>query len=406
MKYALILTTILSAAALEAAPVVSNVSMTQAANRDVTVTYTLSGAPAVITLDVLTNGVSIGAKNLSELAGDVNRLVETDGTHTITFSADYTWANQEDAVRMEEAKPAVTAWPATSTPDILVVNLAATNAVHPRLRWYVSEEALPGGLLSNVMYRTTALVLKRIHAAGVMYYRQKPKGTVYLDRDFYIGIFPLTFAQLRLIKTDAVSEVYTNEGENLMRAAVKLSYEALRGANYPAAPTTGSILGTLSAMSGLDFDLPGDTEWEYAASAGLPTEPWPQGLWPNGKPMSSSTRVNAAGAELTVDDNFPGRYKGNSYPEDTKDFGGAQASWPAQYGVPIVGSCEPNLWGLYDMLGCTWEYPREVVGTSCYIRGGAWNKELNNCEVGYRSTSTLSNSAVIMGARLACPVGF
>lgn len=99
MKYALILTTILSAAALEAAPVVSNVSMTQAANRDVTVTYTLSGAPAVITLDVLTNGVSIGAKNLSELAGDVNRLVETDGAHTITFSADYTWANQDDAAR-------------------------------------------------------------------------------------------------------------------------------------------------------------------------------------------------------------------------------------------------------------------------------------------------------------------
>ena len=402
MKYALILMTILSAAALEAAPVVSNVSMTQAANRDVTVTYTLSGAPAVITLDVLTNGVSIGAKNLSELAGDVNRLVETDGTHTITFSADYTWANQEDAVRMEEAKPAVTAWPATSTPDILVVNLAATNAVQPRLRWYVSEEALPGGLLSNVMYRTTALVLKRIHAAGRMFSCQNPTRNVTLPRDFYIGIFPLTFAQQKLIDTVA-SPFYTNEGEHLMRAAVKLTYDYLRGAHYPAAPATTSFLGKLSELSGLDFDLPGDAEWEYVASAGLP-----QDLWPNGKIHVPGTRVNAAGQKIATDANFPGRYKANAYPEDATSFGTSSADWPAQYGAPIVGSYEPSVWGIYDMVGCVWEIPRDYIESTqqCYIRGGAWSKDATGCLPSTRATSTLSNASDYIGARVACPVGF
>ena len=400
MKHALFFATILSVAAVRATPVVSNVSLAQAANRDVTVTYTLTGAPAVITLDVLTNGVSIGARNLSELAGDVNRLVETDGQHTITFSADYAWANQADAVRMDEAVPEVTAWPATSTPDILVVNLAAANAEQPRLRWYVSEDALPGGLLSNVMYRTTALVLKRVRAAGRMHYLQSSGKTVYLDRDFYLGVFPLTFGQQRLIVPSA-TPFYTNEGENLMRAAVKITYNNLRGANYPADPTADSILGKLRTLSGLAFDLPGDTEWEYAATSGLPKD-----LWPNGKPKAPGTRVNAAGQTIATDANFPGRYKGNSYPEDATSFGNASANWPAHQGAPIVGSYEPSVWGFYDMLGCVWEYPREIVSDKCYIRGGAWSKDATGCLPSTSATSILTNTSDYMGARVACPVGF
>lgn len=402
MKCTVILAALLSAFVVRSEPIVSNVILEQAANRDVTVTYTLSGAPAVITLDVLTNGVSIGARNLSELGGDVNRLVETDGTHTITFSADYSWANPDDAVRMPAAKAEVTAWPATSTPDILVVNLVATNAVHPRLRWYVSEAALPGGLLSNVRYRTTALVLKRIHAAGRLYSCLSAAKNVTMERDFYIGLFPLTFSQQKLIDPD-VNPFYTTEGENLMRAAVKLTYIYLRGANDPNAPAATSFLGKLRSISGLAFDLPSDTEWEYVATAGLPKD-----LWPNGKIAAPGTYVNAAGQTIATDANFPGRYKGNAYPEDEKRFGGAQADWPAQYGAPIVGSYEPSVWGVYDMLGCVWELPRDYLESTnqCYIRGGAWSKDTSQCLPSTRSTSTLNNASDYMGARVACPVGF
>jgi hypothetical protein len=53
-------------AAVAAKPTVSDVSFTQnVAKRNFTVTYTLADAPAVITFDVLTNGVSIGAKNVT-----------------------------------------------------------------------------------------------------------------------------------------------------------------------------------------------------------------------------------------------------------------------------------------------------------------------------------------------------
>ena len=73
-----------------AAPVIreNSVSFTQdSASRLVTVTYKLDEDPGIITFDVLTNGVSIGAANIKALAGDVNRLVQT-GDRTIYWRPD------------------------------------------------------------------------------------------------------------------------------------------------------------------------------------------------------------------------------------------------------------------------------------------------------------------------------
>ena len=47
----------------------------------------------------------------------------------------------------------------------MVVDLKASTS--PRVRYYVSEAALPGGLLANADYRLTKLVMRRVHATGV-----------------------------------------------------------------------------------------------------------------------------------------------------------------------------------------------------------------------------------------------
>ena len=58
-------------------PVVSNVNFDQpGGGRTVTVTYDLADAPAIVTVDVLTNGVSIGADKVTRLEGDVNKVVQ------------------------------------------------------------------------------------------------------------------------------------------------------------------------------------------------------------------------------------------------------------------------------------------------------------------------------------------
>ena len=63
--------------AFAAAPQISDVAFGQVTpgKRTVTVRYMLTGAPAVVTMDVQTNGVSIGAANVRYLSGDVNRAV-------------------------------------------------------------------------------------------------------------------------------------------------------------------------------------------------------------------------------------------------------------------------------------------------------------------------------------------
>ena len=58
------------------APQATLASVTQSQSmREVIATYTLD-EPAIITFDVKTNGVSIGAANLGEACGDVYRVVQ------------------------------------------------------------------------------------------------------------------------------------------------------------------------------------------------------------------------------------------------------------------------------------------------------------------------------------------
>ena len=45
-------------------------------NRLVTISYTLENAPAIVTADVLTNGVSIGDEHLTAVYGDINKAMK------------------------------------------------------------------------------------------------------------------------------------------------------------------------------------------------------------------------------------------------------------------------------------------------------------------------------------------
>ena len=65
---------------------VANVRVRQSADsRQVRISYDLGDVPAIITVDVKTNGTSIGAANITHLSGDVNRLVAKTGRRCAAY---------------------------------------------------------------------------------------------------------------------------------------------------------------------------------------------------------------------------------------------------------------------------------------------------------------------------------
>ena len=85
MKYGIVGLSVLSAACALAVPRVdeNTVTMQQADDRTVTISYVLTGEPGIVTFDVETNvtgtaegpWVSIGGENIRTVAGWVNKLV-------------------------------------------------------------------------------------------------------------------------------------------------------------------------------------------------------------------------------------------------------------------------------------------------------------------------------------------
>ena len=345
----------LTSAAAIAAPEVQIQSFAQAADRTVTLTYTLAGR-AIVTLsaEVEVDGAwrPLDDEALWCVSGDVNREVAATAAgevRTIEWKPDYTKSGT--SLGTANIRPILTSWPTDDPPDYMVVDLSETST--DRVRYYTSTNAFPGGLLDNVAYRTTLLVLRKVPARGVTWTMGSvsesgrnpdaasgtdPEKTheVAFDSNYYMAIFPTTQGQWAMIKGTGLSSKHVDE-PRLLRPMEQTSYCVVRENTshaenstyqYPAGPHPSSFLGILRSRTQLDFDLPSDAEWEYACRAGNG-----EGLWGNGKVYENRN---------SRDDRVPGRYQ---YNQPTSSATTAP-----------VGSYEPNSWGIYDMHGNVFEW--------------------------------------------------
>ena len=128
------------ASAAIAEPAISALSVTQNSSRVVTIDFTLSET-AILTLDLMTNGVSIGAQNyrlMHDAESDsmdypANKVVPA-GRHVFMWRAredwpDHVFTNGEFAVELK-------AWSFSSPPDYMVVDLTTKSN-----RWFYASAA-------------------------------------------------------------------------------------------------------------------------------------------------------------------------------------------------------------------------------------------------------------------------
>ena len=323
-----------------------SVTMTQPKAYRVVINYTIDEEPAIVTVDIRTNGVSIGGANLWNFAGDVNKVVGV-GAHSMTWTPDKSW----EGMRIPSGVTAVvTAWATNTPPDYMVVSLTAQKT----RRFYANEESIPFGV-TNDIYKTENLVMRKIPAKDVIY----PMGLMWNDtgrfvyhrvkftNDFYMAVYELTRGQwLNVIGSKcSLSWIDPAEGDYyLSRGVTKEQGEAYAASQTVPVPQqrytdvrgstktwqtdghdidSGCKLQTFRTTLGIStLDLPTEAQWEFACRAG------------------------------TTGDRFDGT-GGGSRPDaiawvraNTPMIAGASNPLPQE-----VGLLQPNPFGLYDIFG-------------------------------------------------------
>ena len=373
--------------------------------------------------------------NFTNTTGDVNQVVPV-GEHEITWQPDKAWPDK--VIKWNRFRAVVKAWATNAPPDYCAVCLLSDADIQTRQeidvtfnpirrRYFVSANAVPGGVQDR-MYKTDYLLLRKVPAAGVVWRMGQAGSTsagtyphkVRLSRDYYIGIYEVTYGQYKGIYGTAPSAWSSDnaDGENKeIHPAMLVYWTALRGnaTSYPwpdantnanHSVAADSFFGKLRTLSGIaSFDLPTEAQWEYACRAGTGTD------YANGGNVTDMgwTKSNSAKG-VTVD---------------------AYSIYAAS--MHTVGLKQPNNWGLYDMHGNVGEhcldwfadYDAEAAdngdiaedpvgaatGTSKIVRGGdaeavdsyarSFNRNGRNTMSQYPSLNFYS-SRVYIGFRVVC----
>ena len=425
----------------ETTPVVSNVRVVQdSATRKVEISYELD-SPAIVTMDFLTNGVSIGAENFRNASGDVNRLVERFGK--------ITWLPYEDW-KVAESKHSnfgvkITAWATNAPPDWMVVDLTRQGTVN----YYVSTNAMPNPDITDDVYKTEKLLMRKIPAKFVRWRQGASKSEsgaldtwgyhllrfVTLSHDYYIGVYQVTQRQYELMINSGITTTLSSrpstfklESDYATRPVDSVSYDAIRGNNegtkWPNADLavahgvdSWTFMHALRQWSGILFDLPTEAQWEFAARGGEYASSWYWGDYVT----DSAVKMNPYMRSIKT-----------SGSDDKGNFkeGPVAAERNADSGTAKVGTYIPNGYGLYDMYGNVREWcldwsesegesdnseQVDPVGSTAGLssdkgakfriyRGGGFSDGARNCNSTYRNRVVSGTSWAQCGFRVAVPL--
>ena len=298
-------------------------------NNKLDITYTVSGgqnaAAGVFARIVFTANIGGTAYTIDgmDIAADAS-----DGTRTVTW-------NLPSGLRASGCTMTAQLLSSDipSGDDYMIIDLD-TGAV----RW---EGLFPDQNTSNARYNTAGyktdkMVLRKIPAGGPYPTGDSanyPSGndantsrTWTTDRDYYLGVFPVTQYQYQKIYGSNPSEKKTViEGNEVAHRPVeKVSWDDLRISTTAATssiPAVASMSGTffqrLNFLTGFYFDLPTEVMFEIAARAGATTTYH----WGDTMDLAYTVSMDNSGVSSVA-----------------------------------VGSKLPNAWGFYDTVGNVWEW--------------------------------------------------
>ena len=382
-----------------------------AASRRVTVEYNLANGSAIVTAEILTNGVPVPVGDgfvcptTRGLSVPVNRMM-ANGTHKFYWQPTTQWPGH--ALAAGDVSVRLSTWATNDPPLYMGIDLTTKS----NIVYFANRTSIEGGEQAR-RWKTDWMLFRRIPAKGAEWYygssgptthgqQSGSKHYVKFTADYYAAIYEVTQAQWSNVYVNAgISGIATTAnpsilttGEDLpLRPVEHISIAAVRGMVDDGIdwPSTGhtvraapkSFLGCLRNFCGVEVDLPTEAQWEYACRAGT-------------------------GTRFCCGDTWDDRYGWTT----------ANCSGPQPVGTTI-----PNDWGLYDFHGNVYEpcldwmdtvnydYPENdntdpqgpVSGTSRCLRGGTWNGGPNLTESYHRGWVLPGTLQANQGLRLFCP---
>ena len=365
-------------------PTVSNVMVSSGNSGKVTVTYDLLDANGIVTCDFLTNGVSVGLQNATNLVGDVNKVVAVGNSKNIVWRPYEFWPDGVKIGVVSNVSVKVTAWPEKSPPDYMVVDLAEQS--NSRIEYYQCAAAVPGGVTNNI-YKTTKMVFRKIPAANATFRMGSPtieigrgKGAsdakwmiggesphlVSFTNDFYIGIYEVTHEQWKTVTGSYTPASFVATDGSILSPVVNVGRHHITGV-YTSDVSAGnrftydwhsSFVGYFIRRTGLAYvTLPTDAEWEFACRAGEDAAFY----WGGEAVTNESGVCEGLGDYAWYDANSDGM----AHP---------------------VGLKRPNAWGLYDMSGNVSETTLDLVKETWLVNAsGKLDPFMDYAEAGYQT---------------------
>lgn len=346
-------------------------------NNKVDITYTVAGGQDLaagnyrkIVFTTVIAGTAYTIDGVKDVGASAN-----SGTHTVTWTL-------PDGVKSSSCTMSAAVYP-SDTPsgdDYMVIDLTKTSDNITYEGLLVSQDA-SNARYNAAAYKTDKLVLRKVPAGGTYPTGDSPNYSTWTtDRDYYIGVFPVTQYQYNLVygsnpsaKTSPIdgNEVAHRPVEMVSWDDLRLSATAPTSSIPAEATASGTFFQRLNYATGnkYGFDLPTEVMFEIAERAGATT------LYYWG---------DAADASYVV----------------CKENSGSS--------TVAVGSRLPNAWGLYDTAGNVWEWCLDdkvsgdisgrvdaftaawASGTERRIRGGYYSNELSNFN--FRASSRNSAS--------------